>query len=779
MWFKVANFIVRQRIPFLIAIAAITVFFGFFAKDVSLSFNSPQVIPLSDPDYEAYREFKKEFGEDGDLLIIGIQPNNVFRKDIYNAWAALTDKITTVGGVRGVNSITNIQTLEKDTANTSFVRKRFFSGNLQSSRQADSLRLAMLDLPFYHNLFYNDTTQATFMAVRIEQEVLSTSRRVNVIDSVRLYTEAFSKKHDLGLHYSGLPYIRTTFAQKIQKELNLFLLLSVAITSVILLIFFRDIYAVIFPLILIGIIVVWTLGIIVILGYQLTILTGLVPPLIVIIAVPNFIYFLNRYHTEYRKHANKLMAINRMVQHIAMVVLLNNVTTAIGFGVLYFVDSPILKEFGVVAFIVVIAIYCATLVLMPIVFSFLPTPSVKQTTYLDNRWMNKYLDKINYIVQNKRPLVYITSVVIAGISVFGMLNLKAVGYILDDVPAHDKLYKDAMFFEKNFKGIMPFEITIDTRQQDGLKNVNIIKRIADLQDSIEARPEFGTTLSIADFVKFAKQAYYNGSPSKFTMPTRDFGDMGLQAYLSNMQNSPDRAMSLSLVDTGYRKARVSAKMADIGSVRLAVVMTELDTLTQSMFPDAEIGFTGYSRVFLKGNGYLLDSLISSLTAAILLIIILIIFMFRSFRLSMIVLIPNLLALLITGGIMGFFDIHLKPSTILVFSIAFGIAVDASFHFLARYRQDLKLHNWDIQHTVRISLEQTGFSVIFTSIVLIFGFGIFCFSDFGSTISLGALTAITVFSAMFTNIILIPALLLSFDRKKPREKKNTAPAEVVG
>jgi predicted RND superfamily exporter protein len=606
------------------------------------------------------------------------------------------------------------------------------------------------------------------MAVKLNVKTLKSKKRFSLVDSVQEISGIFAKENDITLHYSGLPYIRTIFATKIQQELNFFLILSVVVTSIILLAFFKSIYNVIFPLAIIAIVIIWTMGFIVLLDFKLTLLTGLIPPLIVIVAVPNFIYFLNRYHTEYKKYGNKFVAIIRMVQNIARVIFLNNVTTAIGFGVLFFVNSPVMKEFGVVAFLMITSTYVTTLILMPIIFSYLPEPSTKQTKYLDNRLMTRFLKWVNWMVHERRKVLYSAAAGIAIVAGIGLTKLHAIGYVMDDIPKDDLLSKDLAFFEDNFKGLMPFEIIIDTKRKNGLLSTRILSKIEQLQDTLNVIPEFSRSVSIVNVAKYARQAFYNGSESRYSLPSmRELTFM--RTYLKGVQMGKGGNLNLSIVDSNFETARVSAKMADAGSVRLNQIKTKLSKDIPEIFEgdDIDFKFTGFSLVFLKGSDYLISGLVSSLISAILLIIVVITILFPSARLVVITLIPNILAILITAGIMGYFNIPLKPSTVLVFSIAFGIAVDASFHFLVTYRQDLMLHNWDISKTITYALNQTGASIIYTSLVLFFGFGIFCFSTFGSTISLGALTSITILCAMFTNIIMIPALLISFDKKSKK------------
>ena len=764
MWANLATFLIRQRVIILVIMGLITAFMGYEAQQVELSYEFPQVVPKSDPDYEYYRKFKEQFGEDGNIITIGFSGKDVFDINVLQDWYCLAKDLENVSGVDTVVSIASLPWVQKNPELHKFVMHPMMTAEPETQQFADSIKKALLNMPFYNNLLYNEKTGATLLAVRVKQKTLVSKDRAELILNTRRKGDEFGLRHNVTMHYSGLPYIRTRFAQKIQNELNIFLCLSVVVTALILLVFFRSFYNVIFPLIIIIVILIWTLGIIVLYGYKITLLSALIPPLVVIIGIPNFVYFLNNYHQEYKRHRRKMYSITKMVGNIAQVVFLNNTTTAIGFGVLFFIDSPILKEFGTIAFTMIVLTYLLTLILMPIVFSLLPDPKTRHLHYLENPIMRKFLNGIDQLVQNNRKKVYAISIGLFIVSIFGMTKLKDIGYILDDVPKNDKLYQDLSFFQENFKGIMPFEITIDTRKKNGLLSLTRLQQIEQLEDTIKKIPEFASPLSIVDVVKFARQAFYYGDSSKYgLLSARE--EVFMLPYIKKMNAKSN--IGVSMMDKDMQLARVSAKMADVGSVRLDQIVKKLKKDAPLIFGKDEVDFhiTGYSYIFLKGNKYLIVNLIWSLALAIGLIIIVIIMLFRSARLVLIALVPNFLALLITGGIMGFFGIHLKPSTVLVFSIAFGIAIDASFHFLVRYRQDLKLNDGDIAKTVSQSLHNTGFSVVYTSLVLFFGFGIFCFSTFGSTVSLGALTAITLLCAMFTNIILIPAMLISFDKFK--------------
>ncbi|MCB0436858.1 MAG: MMPL family transporter, partial [Mangrovimonas sp.] len=289
-----------------------------------------------------------------------------------------------------------------------------------------------------------------------------------------------------------------------------------------------------------------------------------------------------------------------------------------------------------------------------------------------------------------------------------------------------------------------------------------LKKINELEDEIKEVPELSKPISVVDLAKYTKQAYYNGNPKYYQLPTSQENSFIL-SYIKN--TSSDVNLLKSFVDSTGQYARITTFMKDIGTGKMERIEENLNHKIQKIFPEDryEVTMTGKALVFQKGTKYLVKNLMLSLSLAIFLIAMFMAFMFRSIRMIIISIIPNLLPLLITAGMMGFLGIPIKPSTILVFSIAFGISVDDTIHFLAKYRQELLANNWKIRKSVYAALRETGVSMFYTSIVLFFGFSVFTISSFGGTVALGALVSITLLFAMLSNLLLLPSLLLSLER----------------
>ncbi|SDF14545.1 efflux RND transporter permease subunit [Chitinophaga filiformis] len=781
MWQRLAGFVLKFRLPLLVILLLSTAVMTYFASKVELSYEPNKSIPLDNLKYQDYLRFKGQFGEDGNMIVIGVQTDSFFQKDFFRDYVQLNEDMKKVEFVENVLSVPFAINLVKNDSTHKLTPEPLFSGDLQQQAVLDSLAGALNNLPFYKGLLYNPDTHAYMMMININKGVMGTARRIEVVNNVMKLGTAFGEKHHTEVRMSGLPLIRTIVAQKVAKELGLFLKLSFVLTALILLLFFRSFGAVLMSMIVVAIGVIWSVGTIVLLNYKITLLTGLIPPLIVVIGIPNCVYFLNKYHTEFAKDGNRTRALVHMIQRMGIVTLFTNLTAAIGFGVFCFTKSALLKEFGVVAGLNIMLIFLISFIFLPSVLSYLPKPKMKHTNYMNNRFFRSLLDGLTALVFKYRPWVYGLTVVMVLAAVIGMLKLHSEAHMLDDIPQSDRLYTDLKFFEHNFKGVMPLEIAVDTKKKNGVVSLQTLEKLDQLSKLIAAQPDFARPLSVAEGIKFAKQAYYNGDSSNYSVPNSfDIGFLAPYLRMKGGTNASGNATAFtklvsSFMDSTRQVARVSVNMADVGSARLPVLLDSLTPQVNQIFDSTKykVTFTGTSVIFLEGSRFIINGLTESILLAFVLIIFCMLYLFRSWRMLLISLIPNIIPLAVTAGVMGWLNIPLKPSTVLVFSVALGIAIDVTIRFLVNFKQELPHHNLDISATVKQTIHETGLSIIYTSLILLAGFMIFSFSEFGGTKALGWLTSLTLLMAMVTNLTILPALLLWMEKallKKAQKKQ---------
>ncbi len=767
MWGKFSESILKYRLFYLTIIIAFTSVMGYYSREVQLSFAGSKILPLSDPEYVAYNKFKSKFGEDGKMMVLGISSEKIFQKDFYNAWSKLGDSISNIDGILNVLSVAHTFELKKDTLKKSFVLNRINKGGVQTQEQCDSIKNVISNLPFYDKLIYNEDSLSTLMAISFDTVALNSSRRAIVLKQIDDYVAFFEVDQNIVVHKSGLPFIRTVVANLVSGEFKLFLTLALLITAVILLFFFRSFYAVLFPVIVVLFGVVTAVGTIVLFGYKITILTGLIPPLIVIIGIPNSILILNKYHTEYMLLQDKFKAMQIAIKRVGTTIFFTNLTTAIGFGVFGLTNSEVLTEFGIIASLNVMITWLLSLILIPIIFSYLPNPKAWQTKHLENKYLNIFISKVDHWVHFKRKQIYVATTIVVVIATIGMLRVSVNGYIVDDMPQGAAVLKDLAFFERNFDGVMPLEVQIDSKRKNGLINIPTIKKIEKLDKMMSSYPEFSRSVSLNEVLKYSKQAFYNGNPQFYKLPSE--AEAGF--ILSYAKTSgASTGLLKSYIDTNSQVTRVSFQVKDVGSNRMNELLAELKPRIDSIFnPEKfDVLITGNSVLFVKGANYLLKNLVESLMLAFFLVALLMLALFRSFKVVLITLVPNIIPLMITASIMGYLGLSLKPSTILIYSIALGIASDQTLYFLTKFRHDQLSKGFSTSRTISMTLKETGMSMIYTAIILFFGFGIFSASSFGGTVALGILLSITLVVAMLCNLVLLPALIISFDKKEKKD-----------
>jgi predicted RND superfamily exporter protein len=777
MWKRIAVFILNYRKTLLLLMTAVLIFAAYEASKVELSYEYTRAIPTDNPKYQTYQNFLKEFGDDGNLLVIGFQTDHLFTKDVFNDFLELNHTLKNIKGVDQVLSIPDAVILNKNENTEKLTAARIFLGPFSSQDSLDSAKKTFENQLIYRGLLYNPETRVYLTAVSVNKQVMNSAARTKVVSNIVNAGNHFGFGHQLTMHYSGLPLIRTNMATKVATEMKWFSLASVLLSALILLIFFRSLGNMFLSLAVVVIGVVFSLATMHLFGYKITLLNALIPPLIIVIGIPNCIYFLNKYHTAFRDTGEKRNALIEMISKMGIVTLFCNIAAAIGFGVFALTRSAILKEFGVVAGINIMLLFIISIILIPATLSFLPDPRERHMRYLTNRWLSTLLDLLELWALHHKKIIFTSTLLVLFVSIVGITHLRSETFILDDLPKTDPVYTDLKFFEKHFKGVMPLEILIDTKRKNGIR-LNMLanlSKIDTLSSYIDTSTIMAKPLSVVEGLKFIRQAFYNNDSSKFGLPN-DFDLPFLAPYLSMKTDSSSKKAGVmrlanSFIDSNKQILRVSINMADVGSVRLPQVLANIQKRADELFDTTRyrIEYTGTTVTFLEGSTFIISGLKQSIVWAFLLIAACMLYLFRSLRILICSLLPNLIPLVITAGIMGWVGVPLKPSTVLVFSIALGIAIDITIRFLVNYKQDSRTGS-SVMDTVIRTIHSTGISIIYTSLVLTAGFVIFCFSGFGGTQALGWLTSLTLVMATLTNLIFLPALLIAVTRKKNKIMK---------
>lgn len=777
-WEFIARIVLKNRLAILCVILIITIFLGLQWKNIQFSFTEANLLPYDNNVNKEYNAFLDKFGEEGNLIVVGVKDDAFFTPKSFAAWNKLMTEIKAQKEVDLVVSINDLKQLKKNDSLQTFELVPFV--DVQKTTDKNYLQSIKKDLfqnmPFYEGLLFNKKNGSIRSAIYLDKKIVNTAHRKDYIVSDFIpKIEAFEKETGIDLRVSGMPYIRTLNAMSILNEISLFIGASLLLTSLIFFFFFRSFRATLIAILIVVIGVMWTFGLLGFFHYQITVLTALVPTLVIVIGIPNCIFLTNKYQQEYSAHGNKAKALQRVITKVGTATLMTNLTTAAGFATFIITSSELLKEFGIISSLSIVSLFFLCLIVIPIYYSYQPVPKAKHLEHLNRNYTRVFITWIEKTVKYNRRYVYIVAIFLFLVSIMGALKIKTSGSLIEDMPKNTSFYKDIVFFENEFEGIMPLEITVDTKRKKGVMKLSTLRKMDEFQETIEEIPELSKPISILNLVKYSKQAYYNGNPDYYELPTSQEQSFILSYAKNASKNSKNNIMK-SYVDSTGQVARITTFMRDIGTGNMAKIEDKLWEKANKVFPKDryDVVMTGKALVFEKGTQYLLDNLVSSLLFAVLLISLLMVFMFRSFKMVVVSLIPNLLPLMITAGLMGYFGIPLKPSTILVFSIAFGLSVDDTIHFLAQYRQELAHNNWKIKKSVFATIRESGISMFYTSVVLFAGFSVFMLSDFGGTVALGGLIAITLAFGMLSNLMLLPCLVLTLNKSLANKQEFIEP-----
>ena len=773
-WESVARLILRNRIVFLLAILSTTFLLSTQWSNIRFSFTEANLLPDNHPFNAFYEEFLDRFGEEGNMIVLAVRDDAFFEPEKLAAWAALGDSLASSPSVENVVDISRLTQLRRNDRKKVFEITPLTYQRPKTQAEATALKEWLYKQPLYDGLLFNQETSVIQTAVYLKVEVVNSGARQQFVDNLLANkVGAFENETGLDIRVSGMPYIRTLNAKMILDEIGLFVLMATLVTTLIFFFFFRSYRATFISMSIVVIGVMWAFGIIGLLGFEITVLTALIPPIIIVIGVPNCIFLINKYQNEIKKHGNQARSLQRVISKVGNATLMTNMTTACGFATFTLTNSSLLREFGIVASINIMMIFLLSLLMIPIIYSFMSIPNKKHLEHLNRLWISGFIKWMERMVKHRRVSIYFISVLTLMLSIIGIYEIRLSGTIIDDMPKKSDFYQDIRFFETHFKGVMPIEIMIDTKRANVATRLSTLNRMNRLENDLLEISELSNPVSAVSIAKYLKQSYFNGNPKYFQLPTKQ-QDNFIRAHSKNLDGEVN--FLKSLVDPTGQFARMTVMLQDVTTERMEAIEMEIKKSIDKHFSTDRfnVSITGKALGYLKGTRFLVRNLVVSLGLAILLIALFMAYMFRSFRMIIISLLPNVIPLILTAGMMGFLGIAIKPSTILVFSVAFGISVDDTIHYLVKYRQELKANQWNIKKSVYSALRETGVSMFYTSIVLFFGFSVFMISSYGGTVALGGLVSATLLFAMLANLILLPSLLLSLEKQIANENTLKEP-----
>ena len=780
MWEKLARFLRRNRRAVLIFWVLYVLIMGYMGRNVEVSYHFARMLPETDSVYTEFVALNEQFEQgSGGVVFLAAHDRAMFTPYILNSWIEMAKNIEATPDVVNVLSWHNAVELTLGPDSTDrFVADPICDGRINSREEAQQLKATLNELPVYHGLMNSHDGNTQLMAVQITDTANYSKLFFPMIDRITNEAKKFERRTGIDVQISGVPYLRMINARSIKSEINLFLGLTGIVTLLIMFAMMRSTRAALIALAVVGVGVVGSFGVLGGLGYKLTLFSALIPPLLIVIAVPNCIFFINKYHQEFALHKDVDQAVVFTVKKIGGVALLTNLTTALGFSTFILTSSDALVHFGIAATINIIMVFVLSITILPVLYSWLPAPRPQHYKHLDQKWLSNGVLWLERVAQYHRRWVYLGSVLLAVLGGLGMMRMQTTGNITTDIDPSDPLVTQMKFFEQELGGVIPLEVIVNTRESGGINSSSVLRQVEEFQRSLDTLPNMSRSISVVDFLKFSRQAFYGGMPEFYELPSAAERRQ-IAALLPSGAASANQALTSGLIDKDNQRLRVTVQVQDLPRPEMIEVVKAIQHNADAVFDreQVDVSFSGAGLIFLRSTEFLIDNLMMSLVLAVVVISILMAGLFRSWRMMVVAILPNLLPLIMTAGIMGWFGIPVKPSTVLIFSIAFGISVDDTLHLLSRYRQELHINGGRIADAALKAIHETGVSMFYTSVVLFAGFMIFLASNFGGTQALGLLVSLTLGFAMFSNLILLPSLLMSLDKVMSAKEQEVSLAEL--
>jgi predicted RND superfamily exporter protein len=576
-WEVVARIILRNRIFILSIILLFTVFMAMQWKNMRFSHTEANLLPDDHEVNQEYNAFLDKFGDEGNLIIIGVKDTTFFRSKAFEAWTKMVSNLKKAKEVEMVISIESLQKLTKNSTEETFELVPLVdSKKTVDPLYLDSIKKELFEqLPFYESLLFNKKTGTIRSAIYLDKSIINSKERKEFIENLLIPEIAtFEKNTGIDLRVSGMPYIRTLNSQNIIDEIGLFVAAALLITSFIFFLFFRSFRATFISMFVVIIGVMWTLGTLGLFGYDITVLTAIIPPLIIVIGIPNCIFLINKYQQEIKNHGNQAKSLQRVISKVGNATLMTNLTTAAGFATFIITDSRLLTEFGIVASINIVLLFILCLMVIPIIYSFMPLPKEKHLEHLNKKYTQSFVNWLVKTVKEKKIAIFIITIISLVSSIIGIYLIRVSGSLIEDMPKKTEFYQDILFFENEFDGVMPLEIMIDTKRKKGVMKLSTLKKMDELQETISDIPELSKPTSVVNLVKYTKQAYYNGNPEYYELPTAQ--EQGfILSYANNTTKNSKQNLLKSYVDSTGQYARITTFMRDIGTDRMEKVEERL------------------------------------------------------------------------------------------------------------------------------------------------------------------------------------------------------------
>lgn len=759
---RIAGLIIENRYLVLGALAVISVVFLVFLKDLSVAGSSEGWVDKENPRVRTIFEFYEHFGS-SDAMIIGIEAEDtVFRPDVLEQVTRITEKVGKIPNVMEVISLATVRNL------VVVDRKPRSLPLMESVPQIPeglaALREAAYDNPLYINNIISADGSSTAVIAFVIGRTPETSN-ISQINSDFRRVIAEEELPGTKLHLAGLPAMDAEINRLSKEQNRLFVPLVFGLIVVLLLAIFRSLNGVLLPMIAILSSVTWTLGLFTMTGRSIGVMTTALPPLLLVITVAICVHVLTQYREEAANFARRRDVVFHTFVNISRPCFFTALTTAVGFSALLLSDTPIVRELGAFCSIGIIFAFIVSLTMLPSILSFLPLPGEKIKTSFKSGTLTAALERVGRFNHRARVPILIAGVVIFTVSFIGIRQIKVETNELEIVEKDNPLRQDFLFIENNLTGIASVEFIVEGGE-DAI-SVETLKSMREFQEFLEGMDVMRRTISVADFVCLFHRAANGGDDRFFTIPEND---EKIEFYLSVARQQGATELAPYITDD-YRHARISARMRFVSTTEMEKTIKTINGyLAENMHEDFLVRSTGLVPLFVYMINQVVWGQIKSFSFVLVAVFIMMVILVRSLKLAAIGMIPNVVPIVLTLGVMGWLKIPLDLATSMIGCTAVGIAVDDTIHYLTRHAREYQ-RTGNHRDAMFATLRTTGRAITSTSAILFCGFIVLTTSSFVPIHHYGALVSFTMLTAFLGDVFLLPACLLVFNPKIPAPKNR--------
>ncbi|TGE28490.1 efflux RND transporter permease subunit [Hymenobacter metallicola] len=752
----------------LLLLTLVTAVSIYFVAQLRFNYNFNDFYPAGDPDLDYYEQYSARFGNDNDYVLLGLEAppgHSVFEPQFLVKVDSLTRFIQQRRHVVHVTSPTNA---------TNPVVEGFGVFNIpylhpqEPARRAQDSTLVYRTPGLVDNLIARDARSVTILFQTAPN--LSKPPGDSLLAAVR--TELTRQGiTDSQYHLAGKMVAQSVFVDRLQWELVVFMSLSVMLVTVLLWFTFRTWWGVVLPLVVVMGAIIWGLGLMSACGVSIDLMTALLPIMLFVVGMSDTIHIITRYSTELGYGASKKDSLLIALKESGFGSGLSALTTSIGFFTLMTSTIRPIYNFGLFTGIAVLLTFVLSFTLLPAMLVLLRKPQLRVPRREGHSWDGVLGRMFRTVLARRQLVVGLSALILIG-SVASASRIRINSSLLDDLSKNDPVKLDFAFFEKNFAGVRPFELALQPAAGRSIYDLQVLRETEEIEKYLQKTYGLNFVASPVTIIKSVRKALNGGLLEEYRLPESEAELAQLVRRVKLFRKKPEfRALVLPDASEG----RLTGRMPDIGSIRADALNADLrQFLRQHTDPKIlTTRLTGSANLIDKNNENLTLNMITGMSIDIVMVTLIVLLLFRSLRMTLVVLIPNLVPILIVAGVMGLAGVSMKVSTSIIFTIAFGIAVDDTIHFISKLKLTL-LQEPSLFKAVRKTYLMAGKAVIVTSLILVGGFSTLIFSSFDGTFYVGLLIGLTLLFGVVAELTLLPILILYFYKHKPKEIRQPVP-----